>query len=75
MIHYIDKKTTQHKQYFRTYKSCSHILEYFFMRTTFEVALMQSQSSSVNNIFRPSLGVTRDIATYSCPCKNTDCER
>jgi hypothetical protein len=46
IIHYIDKETIQHKQYFRTYNSYSHILEYLFIHY-FEVVLIQSSLSSV----------------------------
>jgi len=33
--------------------------------------LVSSPSSSFIKIFKPSLEVTLDIATYNCPCEKT----
>jgi len=37
MIYYIDKKTIKHNQYFRTYNSYSHILQYLFIHYIWSV--------------------------------------
>jgi len=63
-IHYMKIKQFNRNYLFRQ----TTVVQSFWnisLYTTFEVMLIQSSLSSVNNILRPSLDVTREIATYN----------
>jgi len=61
MIHYIDKKKKLNINNSLGHTTIVHTFLNTSLYTTFEVVLMISSSSSVNNIFKPYIDVTRDI--------------